>query len=99
MTIPVRATIIPSDMFCSVDGVGFSGFDMASVATNVHAVQWFGTWGEEEIVDLETGRIIRNETIRNLEDYQAVLASYWEIRNTQYAADQEAIGEQTIIEV
>lgn len=99
MTIPLRATIIPSDKFCSVDGVSFVGVDMTNVAADVHAMQWFGTWGEQELLDLKTGRIDRNEKIDNLDAYQAVLNSYWSIRNRHDAAVKEAINEQTIIEV
>jgi hypothetical protein len=99
MTIPLRATIIPSDKFCSVDGVGFVGVDITSIAIDVHAVQWFGTWGEQEILDLKTGRIERNEKIQSLDTYQSVLNSYWKIRTAHDVAEREAINEQTIIEV
>ena len=95
----MRVTIIPIDTFCAVDGIGFGGVDMTSVPTDVHAMQWFGTWGEQEILDLKTGRIDRNEKIDNLDAYQAVLNSYWSIRNRHDAAVKEAINEQTIIEV
>ena len=99
MSASMRITIIPIDTFCAVDGIGFVGIDMTSVPKDVHAVQWFGTWGEQEILDLKTGRIDRNENIDNLDAYQAVLNSYWLIRNQNDVAAKEAINEQTIIEV
>ncbi len=99
MSASIRVTIIPIDTFCAVDGIGFVGIDMTSVPKDVHAVQWFGTWGEEEILDLKTGRIDRNENIDNLDAYQAVLNSYWAIKNQHDAVEKEAINEQTIIEV
>lgn len=99
MTLPMRAIIIPSDTFCSVNGVGFIGVDMTNVAADVHAVQWFGTWGDQEVLDLKTGRIDRNEKIQNLDAYQSVLNSYWTIRAAHDAAEREAIDEKTIIEV
>jgi hypothetical protein len=99
MIIPMRATIIPSDKFCSVDGVSIVGVNMTNVAADVHAVQWFGTWGEQEMLDLATDRINRNEVIQNLEAYQGVFNSYWDIRKVQEAVRQESIDEQTIIEV
>lgn len=99
MSASMRVTIIPIDTFCAVDGIGFDGIDMTSVPKDVHAVQWFGTWGEEEILDLKTGRIDRNEKIDNLDAYQSVLNSYWLIRNQHDVAAKEAINEQTIIEV
>lgn len=94
-----RVIIIPEDTFCSVDGVGVSGVDMAIVPNTIHAVQWYGTWGEQEIQDLTTGKIIHNEEVYSLDAYQAVLASYWEIRNAQ---EQLAAAEQateTVLEV
>ena len=99
MSASMRVTIIPIDTFCAVDGIGFDGIDMTSVPKDVHAVQWFGTWGEQELLSLKTGRIDRNEKIYNLDAYQAVLNSYWLIRNQHYVAAKEAINEQTIIEV
>ena len=99
MNLPMRMTIIPIDKFCAVDGVGFVGVDMTSIAIDVHAVQWFGTWGEQEILDLKTARIERNEKIQSLDAYQSVLNSYWKIRTAHDVAEREAINEQTIIEV
>lgn len=98
MTTPMRATIVPSDTFCSVDGVGFSGVNMTSVAPGVHAVQWYSSHGEEEIVDTLTGKMLGNRQIANLNSYQDVLSSYWEIRNAYDEAQQQALEEQTIIE-
>jgi hypothetical protein len=51
------------------------------------------------MLDLATDRINRNEVIQNLETYQGVFNSYWDIRKAQEAIRQESIDEQTIIEV
>jgi hypothetical protein len=99
MNNPMRATIIPSDGFCSVDGVAFNGVDMTSVAAEVHAVQWYGAFGEVEIIDPVTGKAERVDHITDLNSYQNVFSSYWGIRNAIEAAQQEHDAEQTIIEV
>ncbi len=99
MTAPMRATIIPSDQFCSVDGVGFNGVDMTSVAPEVHAVQWYGSHGEVEIQDTVTGRMVSNDEITSLDAFDAVFDSYWAIRNEVEAEQAEAEAEQQIIEV
>lgn len=99
MTAPMRATIIPSDSFCSVDGVGFGGVDMASVSPEVHAVQWYGTHGEVEVQSPTSGKMLRNDEIASLDDFAVVLNSYWSIRNAFEAEQQEIAEEQTIIEV
>jgi hypothetical protein len=99
MSEPMRVVIIPSDTFCSVDGVGFHGVEMSSVSADVHAVQWYGTHGEVEIQNPQTGRMVRNDEINSLAEYSAVFDSYWEIRSSEEAAQQAIIDEQTVIEV
>jgi hypothetical protein len=91
----MRATIIPADTFCSVDGVGYNGVDMTSVGPEVHAVQWYGTYGEVEVQDPVTGKMVGNNEITSLNEYQAVFDSYWEIRNSQ----PEEPVEETVLEV
>jgi len=99
MTNPMRATIVPSDSFCSVDGVGFNGVDMSSVLPEVHAVQWYATRGEVEIVDVITRKPIRNDEILDLSGYSAVFDSYWEIRNAFDEAQAAADAEAQIVEI
>lgn len=99
MTTPMRVTIIPADHFCSVDGVGFTGVDVSSLDSSIHAVQWYSTKGEVEAVDPISGKMINNNSISNLEEFKSVLDSYWSIRESQDAAEQEEIDEKTILEV
>lgn len=99
MTAPMRATIIPEDDFCSVDGVGFDGVEMTSVGPEVHAVQWYGSHGEVEIQDPATGKMVSNDEITSLDAFQSVLDSYWEIRTAYEAEEAQAQAEQQIIEV
>jgi hypothetical protein len=103
MVAPTRVTIIPTDTVCTIDGVVYRGVNMTSISPEVHAVQWYGTYGEIEIKDPVTGKIVANIGIENLDSYQEVLSSYWEIRTAdeaaQQAAQQSAIDEQTIVEV
>ena len=99
MTTPIRLTIIPDDCYCAVDGVGYSGIDMTSLAAEIHALQWYGERGEEEIKDLSTGGIIHNKEITSLNDYQAVLDSYWSIRQVAEALAAERQLADEILEV
>ena len=77
----MRVTIIPSDHFVGVDGIGFDGIDMSSVPTEIHAVQWYDTWGEVEYENIsapteeDPNRIIKpqNEIISDLSPYQSVI--------------------------
>jgi hypothetical protein len=95
----MRATIIPADTFCSVDGVGYVGVDMTTVNPTVHAVQWYGTHGEVESQDPLTGKMASNDAISSLDSFELVLESYWQIRAAADAEQQAMIDEQTIIEV
>jgi hypothetical protein len=52
-----RVTIVPSDGFVSVDGVGVAGLDLSALPPGINAVQWFGNKGELELSpDENTGR-------------------------------------------
>ena len=92
MTNPMRASVIPSDSFCSVDGVGFHDVDMSSLLpTTLHAMQWYETWGEEEYMDPATRQMQPNVRITSLDGYQAVFDSYWQIRNAAEAAQFDEV--------
>ena len=49
----MRLTIVPSDKIISIDGNGLLNIqqDFSWVPANVHAVQWYDTWGEVEYND------------------------------------------------
>lgn len=96
MTTPIRLTIIPDDFYCAVDGIGYSGIDMTSLAAEIHALQWYGERGEEEIKDLSTGGIVNNKEITSLNNYQSVLDSYWSIR---HAAETMVVEQQLADEI
>lgn len=94
-----RITIVPSDTVCTVDGVSAVGVDMSSLPDTLHAMQWYGTWGEEEIKDPVTGHMQPNNRITSLDGYESVLASYAErLADPQQLGNPEAL-ERTITEV
>lgn len=99
MTTPIRLTIIPDDCYCAVDGIGYTGIDMTSLAAEIHALQWYGKRGEEEIKDLSNGGIVLNKEITSLNNYQAVLDSYWSIRHAAEALTVEQQLADEILEV
>ncbi len=99
MTTPTRLTIITDDFYCALDGIGYTGIDVTSLAAEIHAMQWYGERGEEEIKDLSTGRIVHNKEITSLNDYQAALDSYWSIRHAAEALAAEQQLADEILEV
>jgi hypothetical protein len=82
----MRATIIPSDGFVSVDGEGYGGLDLSFMASDIHALQWYGADGEVEIKDAR-GRMVENRLIESMEPYQSALAA-WQVAKTE--AEQAA---------
>lgn len=79
----MRVTIIPSDGFVSVDGVGYQDLDLSSVDPSIHAVQFSGAAGWVEYVDTPEGTKLPNEPIASLVQFQPALDA-WKV------ADEEA---------
>lgn len=73
----MRVIIIPVDGYVSVDGRGFSGLDLSAIDPQIHAVQWYGTGGEMELVPDENGRGANIE-ITNLDFVEPALDA-WQI--------------------
>jgi hypothetical protein len=44
----MRLTIVPVDGAVYVDGVSYSGLDLSFIPADVHALQWYDTYGEVE---------------------------------------------------
>lgn len=99
MTTYARVIIVPGDTVCTIDGVSRTGVDMSSAPANLHAMQWYGTWGEEEYVNLETLQMQANVRITSLDSYTAIIASFQAIIEAERRAAQEESIERTIIEV
>ena len=78
----MRVTIIPIDGFVSIDGFGFSGLDLSSIDSSIHAVQWYENYGEIEIKDPVTNRMIENVEITSLDQFQFVIDA-WNAAKTQ----------------
>jgi len=74
-------TIVKSDGFVAIDGVGFLSIDCSSLASNVHAVQFDGTNGHVEYTD-DTA----NLAITSVSSYSTI-TDLW---NTAKAASDKA---------
>lgn len=68
----MRLTIIPEDGFVSIDGIHFSNLDLSFIASNIHAIQWYDTFGEIEYKN-ENGFIFQNVSIDNIDDYSLAI--------------------------
>ena len=79
----MRLTIIPFDGFVSVDGLGFSGLDLSSFDPSIHAIQWYGEFGEMEIKNPVTGKMVENREITSIEEYQNAIAAWQNAKNIE----------------
>ena len=69
----MRLTIIPGDKYIAIDNNGLLNIqqDLNWIPSNVHALQWYDTWGEVEYND-ETP----NERIENLGIFEQAVADF-----------------------
>ena len=67
----MRLTIIPCDSRVVKNGVAHD-VDLSNIHPLIHAIQWHDNWGEIEWKD-ERGRLVRNEEIESIEEYEWVL--------------------------
>lgn len=72
----MRITIIPSDKAIGIDGHFYLNMkeDLSWIPSDVHAVQWYDTWGEIEYIDADFN--VRNEKIEELGIYEQAIQCY-----------------------
>ena len=86
----MRLTVIKDDGVVSVDGDVQSGIDLSSLPSSVHAIQWYGEFGEVEHKDPVTNKMLSNEEIKSLSEYLFVV-DLWSARKEQIEAELAAI--------
>ena len=96
----MRLTIIPIDGTVYVDGVSYSNLDLSFVPADVHALQWYDTYGELEFKrSFMDGQINHpaNQVITDLPDWANTAKTVWDTAKQTYeaavlAAEQEALA-------
>lgn len=78
----MRVTIIPSDTWVSIDGVGYTGVDVSSVPADIHAVQFNNGTGWIEYIPLANGTQPANTPLDSVAQFQAVLDSWAQVDYT-----------------
>ena len=82
----MKLTIIREDGAVYKDGISYSGLDLSSVPSNVHALQWYETEGEIEF----SGRPKpQNETITELPSWANICITKWD---EDKAAEEAAVA-------
>ena len=65
----MRLTMVETSKFVVIDGVKAVNLSFPSKYENIHAIQWYDTWGEVEFKVDENGNKPENIKIKNLNDY------------------------------
>lgn len=86
----MRLTLIRTDGFISIDGVGYN-VDLSTIDQTIHALQWYEDQGEIEYAD-SRGRIVENVEITSLDDFQYVI-SLW--HQKRYQDLQDSVADET----
>lgn len=75
----MRLTIVPADRFISIDdeGIWIYNEDLSWIPENIHAVQWYDTWGEIEYKD----HMPANEIINELGIFQQAIVTHENEKN------------------
>lgn len=74
----MKLTIIISDGAVYKDGFSFSGLDLSSAPSNVHALQWDNHAGWIEFKDEAEFRKAPNENITALPDWANIALTKWD---------------------
>ena len=88
----MRLIIIPADKLISIDGQTISQIqqDFSWIPSNIHAVQWYETWGEIEYTDGSP-----NEKIEELGIYEQAVDTF---NNEKQRLEDEKIAEAEALE-
>lgn len=82
----MRLTIIPSDGAVYKDNFSYSGLDLSFIPPDVHALQWYDTYGEIEFKrQFVNGQIVhpQNQVVTDLPDWANQAVAKWDETKTQ----------------
>ena len=83
----MRLTIIKDDSRVIINGINYE-IDISALPVGIHAIQWYETQGEIEWKD-ERGRMVRNEEISSITDYQWIIDA-WNLKHVEELAKPPA---------
>ena len=90
----MRLTIIPADGAVYKDALSYSGLDLSFVPADIHALQWYDTYGEVEFKrQLVDGQVVhpQNEIITVLPDWANQAVVKWDEAEAARIAAEEAV--------
>lgn len=80
-------------MQVTIDGVSYDELNGTQLAANIHAVQWYDTYGEIEYKDPATGNMTHNVEIDSIADFQFAIDAWYVAKAAEDAAIAEAEAE------
>ena len=84
----MRVTIVKRDSIVCVDGTCLNNIDTSDIPREVRAVQWFGAFGEVEVIDPVSGKP-GNVRIENIASYQ-IWIDRWKVKKDEIDSYQAA---------
>lgn len=75
-------------MQVGIDGAFYEDLDTALLDADIHAVQWKDTYGWIERKDPLTDRVVANEDIDSMDQFQFAVDAW----NAAYQAEQDALA-------
>jgi hypothetical protein len=84
-----RITVVKGDGLIMVNKEGYHGIDLSFLEPNIHAIQWYDTWGEIERKD-ERNRHLPNEEITSLGALEGFIMAAWQAKKEEVALAQQA---------
>jgi len=73
----MKVTIIVDDNSVYVDGEHYDGVDLSFITDKeIHAIQWYDTYGEIEMVEPGTNNKIANIKINDFSPYQQAIDNF-----------------------
>lgn len=85
----MRITIIPTDGFVSIDGVGYCGLDLSLIDPSIHAIQWYGSQGEVEIRNTVTNKMLENREITSIDEFEPAITAWNAAKEAELLASQK----------
>jgi hypothetical protein len=95
----MRLTIIAEDGAVYVDSVSYSNLDLSFIPSDVHALQWYNTYGELEFKrSFVNGQIVHpaNEMLTELPEWANTAKNVWDaakLAETEVKLAAEQAGE------
>jgi hypothetical protein len=86
----MKLTIIPHTGTVNIDGVSYSDIDLSFMDSSIHAVQWKNTEGEIERWNPNNEKILANEEITDIAQFQQAI-DLWNQKDAEVKAMQQEL--------